>query len=235
MEMHVAFQDTLYTLDRKSLLHSAWKMIDTGEVKVSFRASGSGVVLEGPSASSIYTISDSDSALAAVQDIVAQANTAFCDSLAGMVQLTDSSIGAVPVNFSWGLPNFFPSQSQTPWTAPTKDDPRTKGQPFLLFVAQDLTTDDGRINRFYLMWWDFTHTESSDTYITTLPIYDNLNVPRLPGWEDDDGIWGLNTLWKDYEKGAPWVNSPNYPEESDAWGEWLTPDWFSAKLSATPG
>jgi hypothetical protein len=65
-----------------------------------------------------------------------------------------------------------------------------------------------------------------------------IEVSQLPGWEDANGIYGLNTLWNGSKYNAPWQDEPDHPGYSLAWGDFLADDWFTtdpADGSAIPG
>jgi hypothetical protein len=135
----------------------------------------------------------SSTALSVVQDFVSRANSNIESRTATTITIHDTTdpLYVTGNTETVDITGFFPDLASA-WDAPTDDDPQTHSQPFLLIEAYNATDKTGNsFNRFYLLWWDLTRTNTSDSYIKSLPI----TASDLPGWADSDTIWGLTTLW----------------------------------------
>jgi hypothetical protein len=135
---------------------------------------------------------------------------------------------AEPLTQNYTITNYFSKLGG--WEPPIEGDKSTHNQPYLLLCA-----NPGGTLRYYMIWWDLQNAIAADPYFKSTG---GLDEDDLPGWEDANGIYGLNTLWNGNKNNAPWLDEPDQPSYSMAWGDFIPDDWFTtdpADGSPIPG
>jgi hypothetical protein len=227
MTMHIAFQDVgAFGGMIKELRQANWRMCNESKVDIKW-----GGTTDWPSASVSANVYDNDSARDAVHQLVSAANTNFSGDTQKMMTITDSSVDQIDgksISNSWIIDGYCQALGVEVWIDPTTEDLSTHGQPFLIVETESYTdAAGGEMTRFYFLWWDLQHSNSSDTFIATSPLWDpTTKAASLPGWQAENNIEGLANMWR---------NDPSLATYRDSyiWGDWIG-EWFQSTPVGTP-